>query len=83
MVGLLPVARHPPPPPQPSPADLAAASGHAREVMERELKPGSASSRDSWTDVNGTTFGSFCSLSGLFFFFAMKLSILSCYARKD
>ena len=63
VVGLLPVARHPPPPPQPSPADLAAASGHAREVMERELKPGSASSRDSWTDVNGTTFCPFCSLT--------------------
>lgn len=37
------------------PADgglLTSTSSHAREVLERELKPGSASSRDSWTDVN-------------------------------
>ena len=33
--------------------DLSSTSGHAKEVLERELKPGSASSRDSWTDVNG------------------------------
>ena len=37
----------------PGSADLASTSGHAKEVLERELKPGSASSRDSWTDVNG------------------------------
>nr|KAG5712460.1 hypothetical protein BaRGS_011434 [Batillaria attramentaria] len=34
--------------------ELTQASGHAREVLERELKPGSASSRDSWTDVNAS-----------------------------
>ena len=28
-------------------------SGHAKGVLEQELKPGSASSRDSWSDVNG------------------------------
>ena len=33
--------------------DLSSTSGHAKEVLERELKPGSASSRDSWTDVSG------------------------------
>ena len=39
--------------------DLASTSGHAKEVLERELKPGSASSRDSWTDVNGGDFFGF------------------------
>ncbi|KAL8606435.1 hypothetical protein ACOMHN_060340 [Nucella lapillus] len=33
---------------------LSRSSGHARGVLERELKPGSASSRDSWTDVNAS-----------------------------
>lgn len=31
---------------------ISATSAHAKEVLERELKPGSASSRDSWTDVS-------------------------------
>ncbi|XP_076454949.1 uncharacterized protein LOC143289744 [Babylonia areolata] len=51
------------PPPSTSPSSgwrpdsgdqLCRSSGHAREVLERELKPGSASSRDSWTDVNAS-----------------------------
>ena len=44
-------------PQAPGSADLASTSGHAKEVLERELKPGSASSRDSWTDVNGESGG--------------------------
>lgn len=38
--------------------DLSKASGHAREVLEHEMKPGSASSRESWTDGGGKSFSS-------------------------
>ena len=62
VVGLLPVARHPLRRPSLRPLTWPPPRA-TREVMERELKPGSLSSRDSWTDVNGTTFCPFCSLT--------------------